>query len=164
MSRNTRFGLRDVIAVSASSLLRAVRASKPSSCRMPATRSRISASSSTMRISAAMPLPVYVVLVFRRGRLRMAGGGEAHAHPGAPLARNFFDGVAQLDAAAMILDDASNNGEAKPGALLARRDIRLEQPPAGFPREADPVVDHIDDDVAALARGKDFDRALAEFG
>ena len=87
----------------------------------------------------------------------MAGSGELHAHPGAPTSGNFVGGVAQLDAATVILDDAADDGEAEPGALLARRDIRLEQPVAIFLRQTDPIVDDIDDNVAALARGKDPD-------
>src|ERR1035437_10475786 len=94
----------------------------------------------------------------------MAGGGEPHAHPGAPLIGDFVGGVTQLDAHAMILDNAADDGEPKSGALLARRDIRLEQTAAIFLRQADPVIDAIDDDVAALARGTDSDRALAKVG
>src|SRR5664280_3582674 len=122
----------------------------------------MSASSSTMRISADMPTTRSRYCVFRFGRFRMAGGGEPHAHPGAPLIGHFVGGVAQLDAAAMILDNAPDDGEPKSGALLTRRDIRLEQPAAIFLRQANPVIDDIDDDVAALARGKDSDRALAK--
>src|ERR1019366_5168084 len=110
------------------------------------------------------PLPVHAILFFRLGRFRMAGGGEPHAHPGAPLTGDFVGGVTQLDASSMILDNAADDGEPKSGALLARRDIRLEQPAAIFLRQADPVIDDIDDDVAALALGKDSNRTLAKVG
>ena len=39
-----------------------------------------------------------------------SGGSKPHAHPGAPLAGDFLGGVAQFDAAAMILDNAADDG------------------------------------------------------
>src|ERR1035437_5929125 len=131
---------------------------------MPATRSRISASSSTIRISLDMLLLVYRLRFFKFGRFRLAGGGKLHAHPGAALPRNLFGGIAQLDATAMILDEAPDDGEPQSGALFARGDIGLEQPAAVFLRQADAVIDDVDDDILAFARGKNVDRALAEFG
>src|SRR5450830_56940 len=129
---------------------------------MPATRSRISASSSTIRISPDMLLLVYRLLFFELGRFRLAGGGKLHPHPGAALPRDPVGGIAQLNAAAMILDNSSDDGETQPRALFARGDIRLEQPAAIFLRQADSVVDDIDDDILALARGKNVDQALAQ--
>src|SRR6185312_1323720 len=164
MSRKTRFGRCDAIAAMASSLLRAVRAPYPSSCRMPATRSRMSASSSTMRISAGMMLLAHRWLLAAGRGIAVARGGKAHAHPGAALAGNFIGGDAQLDRAAVLLDDAADDREPKPGALLARGHVRLEQTAAVFLRQADAVVDDVDDDVAAVARGDDPDRTLAELG
>src|SRR5664279_6246657 len=100
---------------------------------MPATRSRMSASSSTIRISAAMPsLGFRHLSLFGLNRFNLAGGGEYHAHPGAALARNLLGSIAQFDGAAMIFDNATDDGEAKPRALFARRDIGVEQPVAVF--------------------------------
>src|SRR3974390_1108801 len=161
MSRKIRLGCLETIAVSASSLLRAVRVSYPSSCRIPATRSRISASSSTIRMSADMSLPVRVLL-FRFSRFGVTCGREPHPHPRPPLPRDFLAGVAQLDPAPMILNDAADDGEAESRALLARRNVRLEQPAAILLRQTNAVIDDVDQNVVVFARGKDADRALAE--
>ena len=64
----------------------------------------------------------------------------------------------------MLLEDAADDGEAEAGALLARRDIGLEQPAAVLLRQSDAVVDHVDDDVVALAGGRDPDVTAAELG
>ena len=63
----------------------------------------------------------------------------------------------QFDAAAVLLDDAADDGEAEARSLLARGDIGLEQPAAVFFRQTDAVVDHVDDDVLAVARGEHAD-------
>ena len=78
-------------------------------------------------------------------------GDEAQAHPGAAFAGRFLRRVEQLDAAAMLLENAADDGETEAGALLARRHIGLEQAVAVFLRQADAVVDHVDDDVVAVA-------------
>src|SRR6185295_12019351 len=137
MSRNRRFGRRDEMELSAVSLSRAVRVSKPSSCRMPATSSRISASSSTMRMSDP------AMLLARRRK--------PQPHPCAAAAFGDLRRIGQLDAAAMLLENAADDGETKPGPLLARGDVRLEQPVAVLLRQTGAVVDHVDDDVAVLA-------------
>src|SRR5664279_5832237 len=94
---------------------------------MPATRSRMSASSSTIRISAAMPsLGFRHLSLLGLNRFNLAGGGESHPHPGTALARNLFGSIAQFDGTAMVFDNAPDDGEAEPGALFARRDIGLE--------------------------------------
>src|SRR6202008_1460659 len=98
------------------------------------------------------------------GRFHLAGGGKLQAHPGAALGREFLGRITQFDDAAMLLDNAPDDGETKAGALLARRDVRLGQPAAVFFRQADAVVDDVDVDVFAVAAGEDVDRALAEFG
>ena len=78
------------------------------------------------------------------GRKRLRD--EAQLHPGAARARNLLGRVAQLEAAAMFFENAADDGEAEAGALLARRHIGLEQARAVFLRQADAVVDHVDDD------------------
>src|SRR6185503_9746938 len=131
---------------------------------MPATRSRISASSSTIRISALMRSLVHALFEFGLANRRLAGGREADAHQRAALARDLLGGVAQLDLSAMLLDDAADDRQAEPGALFARGDVGLQQPAAFFLRQADAVVDHVDDDVVALARRKDADPPLTQVG
>src|SRR5690349_10083982 len=104
---------------------------------MPAKRSRILASSSSIRISAAMSSPVCscwrvvplgFVLAFRT---------EDETNPGAALAGDFVGSIAQLDAAAVFFDNAPDDGETEAGALLARRHIGLEQPVAVLFRKSD---------------------------
>src|SRR4051794_19880267 len=95
---------------------------------MPATRSRISASSSTIRMSVAIACALFcrggqdrLVLVF-------AFDGEPEAHQCAATTRRHRRRVEELDAAAMFFHDLADDREAEAGALLARGDIRLEQP------------------------------------
>ena len=75
--------------------------------------------------------------------MRNAGASRRRAAPGIISAASL-----QFDAAAVVFQNAADDRETKAGALFARRDIRLEQPAARFLRQADAVVDHIDDDVA----------------
>src|SRR5258708_34024049 len=65
---------------------------------------------------------------------------------------------------AMVLQDAADDGETEPGALFAGRHIGFEQTTAVFFRQPDPVVDDVDDDVAAVADGGGPDLAAAERG
>src|ERR1700694_2199984 len=144
MSRNTRFGLRLATCASASSLSRAERVMKPSSCRMPDTSSRMSASSSTMRMSSAMGSSIRCELRglgSRRGLGLVRAHGfrrEAQPHPGSALAGDLFGGIAELDASAVVLQDAAYDGEAQAGALLAGGDVGFEQPAAVLLRQPDP--------------------------
>src|SRR5664279_626852 len=134
MSRKIRFGRRASMAVRASSELRAVRVEKPSSSRMPETSSRMSASSSTIRISLAM---LNLRSNFRAGvqnafaLLLRARDGEMEAHQRAGTGRS----VEQFDAAAMILENFRNDGKAEAGALRPRRHVGLQQPPPVFARK-----------------------------
>src|SRR4051812_45182538 len=160
MSRNTRCGRRLEISVSAESLSRAVRVVNPSSSRMPATRSRISASSSTIRISfVAMGHPPVLSIAgcgfdfwlvvsrlrwlggfvprLRRvvirsgfGVRRLAGDGKAQPHPGSPRARPNLRGIMEFDPPAMIFQDPADDREPKAGAFFAGGDIGLQQPRA----------------------------------
>ena len=101
------------------------------------------------------------------GRRRRRGfRGEAQPHPGAARARNLLRGVAQLDAPAVLLENAADDGEAEPGALLARGHVGLEQARAVFLRQADAVVDHVDDDLARprARSARHLDAAAAELG
>src|SRR5579875_2033677 len=131
---------------------------------MPATRSRISASSSTINISACMRSPCSSSLLqFRLGARRLALRRNPHPHESAALTGDALGSVAQLDPAAVLLDDAADDGKAEPRALFAGGHVRFEQPAASVLRQTDAVVDHIDDDVLAVTLGKHADDPLAEF-
>ena len=99
---------------------------------------------------------------FGAGGIDFARGGKTDAHPGATLAGDFLGGVAQFDAAAMLLHDAPDDGKTESRALFPGRDIRLEQPAAICLRQADAVIDDVDHDVVAITRRVDMDNALAE--
>src|SRR5262249_30056288 len=157
------------IAASASSLSRAVRAPYPSSWRIPATSSRMSLSSSTMRMSGPMVvLPLACDFTdFRHGFFGLRGhvcGGEAQPGPCAPSDEHSFRQVVEFDASAVLFQDAADDREPEAGAFLARRYVGLEQPVAIVLREPDAVVEDIDDDVAAVARHFHLDAAAVEFG
>jgi hypothetical protein len=85
-----------------------------------------------------------VCLTFRR----MSRYCEPQPHPGAARRRNFVGGIAQLDAAAVVFENAADNGEAKAGALFARRDIGLEQPARFSFGRPMPLSIDVDDDVS----------------
>src|SRR5258708_14760284 len=129
---------------------------------MPATRSRMSVSSSTTRISAAIGSLTCDLWLFRFGSFALAGRGKANTDPGTPLARNFFRGVAQFDATAVLLDNAPDDRQAKPGALFPRCDVRFEQPVTICLWQTDAIVDDIDYDVGAVATRVDVDHAFAK--
>src|SRR5690606_36701936 len=128
---------------------------------MPATSSRISASSSTTRISAAMSnhLSSYVLFVIFRigaslaGRFRahasLAGRRlrEDHAYRRAAASVEICRRVMQCQMSAMILDDRADNRETKAGALLARRHIGFEQLLAVVAWQARAIVDDIDNQM-----------------
>src|SRR6478672_12960991 len=130
---------------------------------MPATKSRISASSSTIKISLAMVLLAYDFLFFWFSGVGFAGGGNPHPHPGSSLARDFLGGITQFDRAPVLLYNAADDGKPEARALLAGRDIGLEQPAAVLLWQADAVVDDIDHDIVAFPRSVDLDHTFAEF-
>src|SRR5665213_3376733 len=167
ISRNTRCGRRLPISASAESLSRAVRVVKPSSSRMPATRSLISASSSTIRMSLAMGYPLSCQLPVAAsifGSLLVATAGAVVSDAGgfvSAVVVSLTSGLAAWpDPAAVVLQDPADDGEAKTGALLARRHVRFEQPGPAHLRQADPVVDDVDQDIVILACGDDLDTSL----
>ena len=92
----------------------------------------------------------------------MARYGKAQPHPGAPRARPDIRGIVEFDPAAVVFQNAADDRQPKAGALFARRDIGLQQPRPADLRQADAVVDDIDHDVVALARGDDIDPALSQ--
>src|SRR5688500_9040039 len=63
----------------------------------------------------------------------------------------------------MFFENAADDGEAKAGAFLARRHIRLEQPVAVLLRQAGAVVDDVDHDIPALALDRNIDAAAPQF-
>src|SRR5581483_799230 len=167
MSRITRCGRRSSTAFKASSESRASRVRWPSSCRMPATISRMSASSATIRMSDAIcrSFAHWQSCAARCGgggrcRLparRLALGGAAHrqrdADQGAVAAPGPGRGVLQRQGAAVLLDTLLHDGEAEASALplTLGRHIGLEQPHAVLLGQARAVVDYLDVDAVAVA-------------
>src|SRR5262245_25431149 len=163
MSRNTRFGRRAAMAASAWSLFFAVRVPWPSSWRMPATSSRISASSSTIRISDDMAhLSVACGFADFGGSLFVGGTFGAEAQPGPSPSAVPVGSIIELDASAVLLEDAADDREPEAGTLLARRHIGLEQAVAVLLRQTGAVVDDVDNDVGPLACRRYLDPATAE--
>src|SRR4030081_152383 len=184
MSRNTRCGRRFAISASAESLSRAVLVLKPSSSRIPATRSRISASSSTIRMSFAIghacpvsrllrlrflfhfwsapPAPRFHTRLFHFDFRGVARHRKPQPHPGPARARSNVRGIVELDPAAMVFQNAAHNRQAEAGALFARRDVGFEQARPAYLWQADAVVDDIDHDVIVLARRNNLDTSLPQ--
>src|SRR6185312_3285553 len=109
---------------------------------MPATSSRISTSSSTTRMSAAIRKPcprilnLYAAGALRRGLLALPLGREAQDHLGPrPFGRVLHD-----QQPAMLLHAPLDDGQAEARALLAGRDLRLGQAVAVLGGQADAVV------------------------
>src|SRR3984957_10257881 len=191
MSRNTRCGRRLAISARAESLSRAVRVVKPSSSRMPATRSRISASSSTIKMSFAMVTPVLSVaccgfdfcfivsrvcrlngsgcrsfcfgnLLLRFGFRCLARYRKPQPHPGSPRARADVGGVIEFDPAAVVFQHATDDRKPKAGALLACCDVGFEQTGPAHLWQTDAVIDDVDHDVVVVAPGDDINTTLPE--
>src|SRR5262249_41028461 len=141
----------------------AVRVPWPSSWRMPATSSRISASSSTIRISDDMAhLSVACGFADFGGSLFVGGTFGAEAQPGPSPSAVPVGSIIELDASAVLLDDAADDREPEAGPLLARRHIGLEQAVAVLLRQTGAVVDDVDNDVGPLACRRYLDPATAE--
>src|SRR5690606_22878784 len=155
MSRKTSRGTRSEIAASALSASWAVRVSWPSSPRMPATSSRMSSSSSTIRMSDAISCLPGIAL-HRAGRRCRQDDADHGPAPVMKIGRR----VVKLQPAAMVLDNLLDDGKAEAGALLARGHVGFEQPLAVLAWQALAVVDHLDHEVLADAGGADQDRAL----
>src|ERR1043166_670365 len=153
ISSTTRCGLRARTAAQAPSPSAATRVSKPSSRRMPAIRSRMSSSSSTIRISGAASNPFllipYTILVDFTHALLTRGKHEAHFR-----ATLVPGNVGQRNLAAVILDNLAHDGEAEAGALGPRRHIGLGEPMTLIVRQADSVIADAEYDL--LADGFDF--------
>src|SRR3954463_2266718 len=109
---------------------------------MPAIRSRMSSSSSTMRISDAISDPFLLIftsfyvgrLVGPLGVLLAEGEGERDGR-----ALPVF-GVGEGDVPAMVFHDLAHDREAEPRALGARGDVRLGQAMAVLRRQSDAIV------------------------
>src|SRR5688572_20116309 len=124
---------------------------------MPAVRTRMSASSSTIRMSCAMAegprcgeaegavvVLLWIVLRRRSDHTVFASGGV----PGGPESQSdacaAFRTILQEQAAAMVLHDLLDDGQAEAGALLAGGHIGLGEAVAVFRRQSAAVV--LDDD------------------
>src|SRR3569832_2855051 len=100
----------------------------------------MSSSSSTMRMSDAITDLFSFSFVFasaftarRRGHDRRRGQDDGDHRAAAIMEIRWR--VVQFETAAMVLHDLFDASEAKPGALLARRHIGLEQPLAILARQ-----------------------------
>src|SRR6185437_644930 len=140
MSSITSCGRRPRTALSAPSASAATRVSKPSSPRMPATSSRISCSSSTIRMSGAIGSPVLFIpypvpLGFTRFLLL-----ERQSQPNLGAAFLFAE-IREADLTAMILEDFSHDREPEAGAFGTRGDVRLRQSVPMLWRQSYPVIE-----------------------
>src|SRR5262249_8845715 len=127
MSSTTSCGRRVRMADKADSESPATRVVYPSSVNIPEIRSRISSSSSTMRISDAISDPF--LLIFRSfftllGYQILLGKRKSQSDLGAAFPFH----IGQGDVAAMVLHDLAHDGEAQTRALGARGDIGLGEP------------------------------------
>src|SRR5579871_5254104 len=163
MSSTTSCGRRWRTAVSAPSLSAATLVSNPSSRRMPAMRSRISSSSSTIRISDAICNPCLLI------------PGSFFLHTLLPRWKCQYDlrsrlvlamlavamlavaSILQDDLSAMVFHDLADDRQAEARALGPRRNVRLGQSVSMFVRQADTVVGDAEDHsvLAALQRNSD---------
>src|SRR5262249_55620808 len=100
----------------------------------------------------------------RRRSFVLAGGfrRKAKSHPGSALARDFLRSVSELNAAAMLFQDAADNREPEAGPLFAGRDIRLKQATAVLFRQPYSVVQYVDHDIVALPAGRYTDTPAAK--
>src|SRR5215470_16693438 len=107
---------------------------------MPEMRSRISASSSMMRMSCAILGGSCAVFCSGLSRFLATFWKNETNDRARPRSRR----VVQLNQPAMVLDDARNDGEAEARALGARRHVRFDEAMSILLREAQPVVDHFE--------------------
>src|SRR5579862_5581116 len=123
---------------------------------MPAIRSRMSSSSSTINISDAVSgkpaLLIPDTLVFRRLLAQREGERHLRALPS-------VGPVLQRDSAAVVFHDLAHDGEAEPRSLRARGDIGLGQPVAVFRRKPYAVVADAVDEFLVRRFGRDRDGA-----
>src|SRR5215467_11282567 len=171
MSRMTSWGRRSSTALSASSESRASRVRCPSSCRKPATISRMSASSSTIRMSAAICRSLarwlsspaagggglWFIVRYRLGRCPAHGQRYADQCAVGPLRSRRR--ILQCQRPPVLFDALLHDGKTKPRAFLCPlgRHIRLKQTHAVLLGQAGAIVDHLDVDPVAGAAHHRFD-------
>src|SRR4051812_49053598 len=106
---------------------------------MPAIRSRMSSSSSTMRISDAINDPFLLIFqslfIVRCFGIFLREGQSQRDFGTLPVF-----GIGEGDLAAMVFHDFAHNRQTKPGALAAGGDIGLGQAMAMFRRQSHAVV------------------------
>src|SRR5690606_24894330 len=153
MSRKTSRGTRSAMAASALSASCAVRVSCPSSLRMPATSSRISSSSSTIRMSDAITYLLDFTVICHRGPRLIGtapvGRRQDHCDHGPASAMKIRRSVMELQPTSVVLDDLLDDSEAKASAFFPSRHIGLEQALPVFARQALAIVHHVDADHPA---------------
>src|SRR5215510_3119622 len=110
---------------------------------MPATSSRISVSSSTIRISSADSAP-FLLMPVTWGWARAGHTREGQTYEGTALARcSGFIGrrrVLEGDAAVVVFHDLLDDRDPEHGAPLAIRHVRLGQAVTVFARPSDAIV------------------------
>src|SRR5208337_3563029 len=129
---------------------------------MPETSSRISASSSTIKMSDAMAYPLFPARGRRLGRVRSLlavrlrfvpfrfrlvrseRNRNRHSYPGAVCVAFVLRCVVELKHAAMLFCDPLHNGKAEPCSFLPGCDIGLNKPVPVFLRQPTAIIDHAD--------------------
>src|SRR5258708_15091831 len=141
MSSTTRLGRRVRIASSVAVESAAARVWWPSSSRMPPMSIRMSASSSTIRMSCAMT-GCFRQLLRRTGLARTLRANPPEEREG--NARAAAGAILEHQRAAMIFHDFFDNRQSQSGTFGARCHIRLGEPLAVLQRQALAIV--LDDD------------------
>src|SRR5436190_3247385 len=120
--------------------------------------SRISASSSTIRMSAAMScfLDCLSWYCLHFGGQRHEAQRNSGAAPAIKLSRR----VLEQNAPVVLFHDALDDGEAEAGALLARGHVRLRQAMTVLARQADAVVSNADERLIGIDARFDQDATL----
>src|ERR1700741_580924 len=149
MSSTIRCGLRCETAPMTPSESDAERVAYPSSARIPAISSRISASSSTTRISDATN-DAFLLMLHPLLLLRLMQR-ENHMNDRARCMHvGFIARVFQNQFTAMVLKDLTYNGETQPRTLGAGRDIGLGQAMTLLAGQPYAVVAYRNDDARRI--------------
>src|SRR5215469_3200051 len=139
MSSTTSVGRRVRIAASASVLVAASRVSYPSSLRTPQISARMSASSSTTRMSCAMGALPFDAFSFVSFGFIGFGDTRIAAHEQQRHARAATGTIIEAQLAAVVFHDLLDDRQTETRAAGARGDVRLGQPIALLVRQADAV-------------------------
>src|SRR6478672_3793158 len=132
---------------------------------MPAIRSRMSSSSSTMRISDAISDPFLLIFAsfYVGGLFRpfdvFLDEREGERNLGAPALFLASFGIGEGDIPAMVFHDLAHDRQTQPRALGPGGDVRLGQPVAMLRRQANAIVGDVVGEVGAIGPDGDGDGA-----